>query len=100
MAPRLFVEFPRRSPAIPNADGSFALYTVSTYSIDAKAETKETKYLVLKTNEHHLFSDDPDVTSAQWLKKDLVIWHKSKDGGATQLFIGTVGEANKQSVYL
>lgn len=67
---------------------------MSTYSFDAASETKETKIINLKTNEHSLFSDDPDVTSAQWFKGNQVLWTKTKDG-KSDLFVGTVGSADK-----
>ncbi len=94
--PDLLIEAPRRSPAVPNAAGTYALYTVSTYSIESKTEIKETKVLCLKTQEHLLFSDDPAVQSAQWLEDNLLLWTKSKDGGKTEFWIGSVGTESKK----
>lgn len=65
------------------------MYTVSTYDLDSHSNTSETRVLNIKTRESSLFSDDQKNTSTQWLVGDLLLWQRSVDGGATELWIGS-----------
>jgi len=93
---RLLITAPRRSPATPNSDGKYAFYTVSTYSLDSHSETKEVKVIDLGTEDVTLFSDDPKISSPQWLIGDQLFWTKKIDGGKTELWVGTAGTGEKK----
>ena len=63
--PEVLLSAPRRSAGIPNADGTAALYTVSTYSFSDKKRSSELRLLDLKTNQSNLLlSGDGE---ARWL---------------------------------
>jgi len=89
MSCRTFIQLPRRSPAVPNGSGTHAVYTVSTYDLESHSETLETRILDIKTKQSSLFTDDKKNTSAQWLVGDLLLWQRSAEGGATELWIGS-----------
>ncbi|KAL9624011.1 MAG: hypothetical protein Q9160_001764 [Pyrenula sp. 1 TL-2023] len=89
--PELLISAPRPSSAVPNDDGSLALFTTSSYSTDADTESNETKILDLKTGHTSLFSNDSAVKEPQWLVGNSLLWLKPVSGGKTQIWIGTVG---------
>jgi len=89
IACRTFIQLPRRSPAVPNGTGTLAVYTVSTYDLEAHQDTSETRILNIETKESLLFTDDKKNTAARWLVGDLLLWQRSVDGGATELWIGS-----------
>lgn len=65
------------------------MYTVSTYDLESHSDTSETRILNINTKESLLFTDDKKNTAAQWLVGDLLLWQRSVDGGATELWIGS-----------
>lgn len=85
---RLLIEAPRRTPAIPNDDGTHAIYTVSTYDLKTHSETREVKILDLETGSSTLFSDDARNGGAKWLIGDSILWQREGEGGKTDLWIG------------
>ena len=95
---RVLITTPRRSPATPSPAGSHALYTVSKYSLESHSETKEIRVLNLVTGRDTLFSDDESNKDPNWLLETQVLWLKDADGGSTELWIGTAGEADKKYV--
>jgi len=92
----LLITTPRGSPPVPSPDGRLAVYTVSTYSLEAHAETKEIKILNLESGESTLFSDDEKNLSPQWLVENQLLWTRSVDGGKTALWTGTAGASEKK----
>jgi len=92
----LLITAPRGSPPAPSPDGLLAVYTVSTYSLDAHAETKEIKILNLESGESTLFSDDEKNVSPQWLVGNQLLRVRSMDGGKTALWTGTAGGSEKK----
>lgn len=92
----MLITAPRRSPATPNDDGSYALYTVSKYSLDSHSETKEIRVINIKTGQMTLFSNDSKDKEPSWLKGNQIVWSKEVDGGVTELWIGTAGEDEKK----
>jgi hypothetical protein len=97
---RLLISAPQRSPAIPNKDGTHALFTVSTYSIESNKETKEVKILDLhdkdKDNAITIFSDDKAIEEPQWLIGSQILWKKVKDGGCTELWAAEAVAGDKK----
>lgn len=98
VAPRLLITAPRPSPAIPNDDGTFGLYTVSTYDLETHKEFKEVKILDIKSGKASLFTDDTKNTAFQWLTASLLLWQRKGDGGKTELWIGHVDKEQEKSV--
>jgi hypothetical protein len=95
---RLLISAPQRSPATPNKDGTHALFTVSTYSIESNNETKEVKILDLhdKDNAITTFSDDKAIEEPQWLLGSQILWKKVKDGGCTELWAAEAVAGDKK----
>ncbi|KAH8599952.1 Alpha/Beta hydrolase protein [Bisporella sp. PMI_857] len=91
LTPELLITAPRRSAAKPSSDGKYALYTVSTYSLDSHSERNEIKVIELETEAVTLFSDDAKNVSPQWLVKDQIIWLRTTEAGKTEFWIGKVG---------
>lgn len=93
---RVLITAPRRSSATPNASGTYALYTVSSYSLEAHTETNEIRVLSLKTGQSFLFSDDEDNKEPTWLLGDQIIWLRRREN-VTEIWIGNAGptEAKK-----
>ena len=91
---RLLITAPRRSPAVPNAKGTLALFTLSTYSLDAHSETKEIRVLNISDGTSVLFSNDVADKSPQWLgDEDDVFWLRDgkDENGETEIWVGSVG---------
>jgi hypothetical protein len=98
----LLIATPQRSPAIPNEDGTHALFTVSTYSVDSNTETKEVKIIDLfdEDNAITLFSNDNSIEEPQWLVGTQILWKKAKDGGRTELWTAEAVAGEKKYLLL
>ena len=78
---------------MPNENGRFALYTLSTYSLDSHSEGKEIRILDLENGTTALFSDDSKNKDIQWLGNDSVLWLREAEGGTTEVWSSmAVGE--------
>lgn len=101
---RVLLSAPRRSAALPNSDGSFALYTVSTYSFESHEKTLEIKLLDIEKSQSSLITNDEKASEPNWLGEgNELIWLKEAGEGVTQIIhadadnIGTtyvIGEVN------
>ena len=86
---RVLLGAPRRSTAVPNSDGTLALYTVATYSFESHKKTAEIKVLNIKNGQSNLISDDEKASEPNWLGHgNELIWLKEGEKGATQLIHG------------
>lgn len=93
--------FSRRSAAIPNKQGTKAIYTVNTQTPESHANTTETRIIDLLTGTSTLFSNDPRDKEAKWLGKgDLVLWLKDVDFGATEFWVADTEDAKQNYVNL
>ena len=95
---RTLITSPRRTPAVPNADGSLALYSISKYSLGSHSETNEIQVVDLKTGKSTLFSDDSRNKEPTWLVGNCVIWLKELEEGTTEFWIGKAGDVEKEYV--
>lgn len=94
--PEVLLSAPRRSAAIPNAAGTLALFTVSTYSFETHEKTSEIRVLDLATGSSKLLSNDSKARSPIWLvENDLVLWVKGGEKGTTELVIGDAANPDK-----
>lgn len=101
---RVLLSAPRRSAALPNSDGSLALYTVSTYSFQSHKKTLEIKLLDIEKSQSSLLTNDEKASEPNWLGEgNELIWLKEAGKGVTQIIhadaddIGTeyvIGEVN------
>ncbi len=82
---------------MPNAAGTLALYTVSTYSFESHSETVEIKIFDLQTGESTLFTNDTSIEEPSWLgSNDLIVALKSHDDGTRELIIGDGEDVKKE----
>lgn len=88
--PEVLIEAPRRGPAIPNIDGTKAIFSTSQHSIGG-ATLKEIKILDLKTGESHVLAANPQAHDFTWLTADSVAFLEPGEKiGETQLVISKV----------
>jgi hypothetical protein len=86
--PEVLLSAPRRSAAIPNADGTLALFTLSAYSFSTHSKSAEIRVLDIKTGQSKLLSDDLNASEPTWVgEKNLVLWLKGGEKGTTSLVL-------------
>lgn len=86
--PEVLLSAPRRTPATPNAEGTLALFTVSTYSFQSHSKTNEIRVLDIKTGQTKLLVSDLGVSEPTWLGEgSLVLWLKGGEKGTTNLVL-------------
>lgn len=86
--PEVLLSAPRRSAATPNAAGTLALFSVSTYSFQSHSKTSEIRVLDLKTGQSELLSDGLTASEPTWLgDHNLVLWLKGGEKGTTGLVV-------------
>ena len=88
MLVRVLLSAPRRSSAVPNADGTLALYTVSTYSFESHKKTNEIRVIELDGSHRSTVVTDEEKTSEPHWLEDEVLWLKEGNNGSTQLIVG------------
>lgn len=94
--PESLLGTPRRSSAIPNASGTLAIYTQTSYSFESHSKTNEIRVLDISTGRSTLITNDPGASDPTWLdNSDRLIWLKAKSNGNTSFIIGDAHEAGK-----
>lgn len=97
--PEVMLSAPRRSSAVPNSDGTLALFTVTTYSFDSHSKSSEIRVLDLGSGQSKVLTDDLAANEPVWLGElNLVLWLKGGEKGTTKLILGDAGFVRK-SVY-
>jgi hypothetical protein len=88
--PEVLLSAPRFSPALPNHDGTLALFIVSQYSFETKVQKGEIRILDLKTGQSQLFSNDENAHDPVWLGDgtNAIIWLQSGAKSITSIMIG------------
>lgn len=87
--PQAMLSSPRRGAAIPNADGTLALYTVATYSYEEHYNAHELRVMNLANGTSWLFSNSSAISNANWLGDgSKIIWFVSEDDGSTSFVVG------------
>ncbi|RAL09114.1 alpha/beta hydrolase family protein [Aspergillus homomorphus CBS 101889] len=86
---KLLITAPRTSDAVPNEEGKWALYTVSTYDLETHTEFTDVNLLDLETGSATRYSNNPKESSFCWLRGSSLLWQREseKDKG-TELWIG------------
>ncbi|KAM0255618.1 hypothetical protein ACHAQJ_005543 [Trichoderma viride] len=86
---------PRRGPAVPNKDGTHALYTVTTHILGDKT-THELRVLDIQTGNSKQISNDSRVHDAMWIPTTElhVIYLRSADKGQTQVMVAFAGDVS------
>ncbi|MCJ1421720.1 hypothetical protein MMC32_008086 [Xylographa parallela] len=89
--PEVLLSTPRRSPAIPNAAGTHALYTQSTYSFESHSKTKEIRLIDLESSQITLVTNENKTSEPQWLEDDI-LYLKEGEKGFTELIVADSGD--------
>ncbi|ATY62913.1 oligopeptidase family [Cordyceps militaris] len=80
------IETPKRSPVVPNYDGEYGLYTVSTHRIGC-GTTKEVRVMHFEDNQSVQLTDNANVHDARWIPHtNDVLYLKSTENGRTEVF--------------
>ncbi|KAJ5097615.1 hypothetical protein N7456_008336 [Penicillium angulare] len=96
LAHRVLLGAPRRSSAIPNAAGTLAVYTQTSYSFESHSKTNEIRVIEIETGRSALITNDPGASNPQWLgTEDQLVWLKTKTNGNTSFIVGDAREADK-----
>lgn len=96
IAPRVLLGAPRRSSAVPNASGTLAVYTQTTYSFESHSKTSEIRVLDTATGRSALITNDAGASNPQWLGDgDQLLWLKTKANGNTAFVTGDARETDK-----
>lgn len=89
--PEVLLSAPRRSTATPNAAGTLALFSVSSYSFETHKKSSELRVLDVKTGQTHLLSNDAGANEPTWVGVDnLALWLKGGEKGTTELYLANV----------
>ncbi|KAK5987980.1 Dipeptidyl-peptidase 5 [Cladobotryum mycophilum] len=80
---------PRRSPAVPNANGTLALYTVSTHDFKESKTLNELKIIDIETGFSKRITYDDKFHDALWIpgSNDEIIGLRSLESGHTQVVV-------------
>lgn len=92
----VLIEAPRRGPAVPNYNGKFVLYNVSTHKIGGKT-VKEVRVLNLLKGTSARLTDDDKVHNANWIPGTSdIIFLKSGEKGSTTVLIADGSDVSKE----
>ncbi|KAK3986676.1 dipeptidyl-peptidase 5 [Cladorrhinum sp. PSN332] len=83
--PKVLLSAPRRSPAIPNSDGTLALYTISTYSFDEHKRSSQIKLLRIGAGQSTTVVDDTGASEPVWIGVNEFIFLKGGENGTTNI---------------
>lgn len=98
--PEVLLSAPRRSAAVPNTEGTLALFTVSTYSFDSHSKTSEIRVLDTKNGQSKVLANDLAASEPTWLgEKNLVLWLKGGEKGTTNLVLGDAENVENKYSY-
>lgn len=80
------IEVPKRSPVVPNYDGEYGLYTVSTHEIGT-GTTKEVRVIQFASGQSVQLTDDASVHDARWIPHtNDILYLKSAEHGRTEVY--------------
>lgn len=97
LTPEVLLSDPRRGPAVPNRDGTHALYTVSAHVLGDRT-THEVRILNIKTGNSTRLSNDPRVHDAVWIPgTELdILYLRSAEKGRTQVMVASAGDVSAE----
>ena len=101
----MLLSAPRRSSAVPNAKGTLALYTVTTYSFESHKRTFEIRAIDVSNGRSTLITNDEHARDPRWLGDgNELIWLKAgvKEDGKepnktrTDIVVGSADEVGNE----
>lgn len=92
--PESLISAPRRGPAVPNHDGTLALFTQSTHTIGERETSKEIRVLNIQTGDSERLVEDAKARDALWLGDgtNTVIFLKSGGVGITWIMMADAAD--------
>lgn len=86
--PQEMLGISRRGTALPNADGTLALYTTSQHSFETHKNRYGLWVMDLTSGKSTLFTNSSAVSDANWLDGNNFVWFVSEDDGTTSVAVG------------
>ena len=90
-SPETLISAPRRSNAVPNYDGSRALYSVSEYGFEEQKKAGEIRAAVVKTGGGSVIDTSGRASNPVWLSREegeprvLFLREREKEKGVVDL---------------
>ncbi|PTB80119.1 alpha/beta-hydrolase [Trichoderma longibrachiatum ATCC 18648] len=97
LTPEVLLSEPKRGPAVPNRDGTHALYTVSTHILGGKTN-QEFRIHHIETGNSTKLSSDAGVHDALWIPSTKldIIYLQSAENGRTQVRVASAVDASAE----
>ncbi|KAL8761988.1 MAG: hypothetical protein Q9184_001935 [Pyrenodesmia sp. 2 TL-2023] len=97
--PDVLLSAPRRSSAISDPSGKYAVYTVSTYSFESHDKTSEIRVIDLASGQSTLVTNDRSASEPNWLGNATgLLWLKKGEKGATDLVFGSLDKIDESYI--
>ncbi len=97
--PEAMLSAPRRGTALPNSEGTLALYTLSTHSFQTHKNAHGLYVMDLSNGSSWLFSNSSAIGEATWLGDgNTILWTVSEDDGTMSLLVGDATEPDAKYV--
>jgi hypothetical protein len=93
--PEVMLSAPRRSPAVPNFDGTLVLYIVSTHTFGDKTKN-ELRVMEIESGSSKLVTAEEKVHDANWIPGGAndIVYLKTVEKGATQVVVVNVDKGH------
>lgn len=97
--PERLISAPRKGPAVPNHDGTLALFTQSTHEVGQKKSLKEIRVMKLETGESDRLFEDEKSHQAVWLGDgtNTIVFLKKEDKGITSVMMADASDSSKKA---
>ncbi|KAK0748052.1 hypothetical protein B0T21DRAFT_323445 [Apiosordaria backusii] len=99
--PEVMLSAARRSPAVPNSNGTLALYTVSVYSFEEHKRKSEIRVLTIANGQSTVLVEGNGASEPNWVGDEEFVWLEGVgDKGETELRWGDVkGQRGRVAVF-
>lgn len=95
--PAAMLSAPRRGTALPNAAGTLALYTTTTWNFTTHSRKYGLWVLDLETGTSTLFSNSSAIGEAQWLGEgNGIVWLNYENDGSSTFLVGDATTPNAE----
>jgi len=97
LTPEAMLSAPRRGAALPNPDGTLALYTLSAYSFETHKTTRGLYVLNITDGSSWLYSNKSGISNTVWLGDgNKFVWLAAQDDGSTKFQVGDAKKPNER----
>ncbi|KAK4647771.1 uncharacterized protein QC761_104280 [Podospora bellae-mahoneyi] len=89
--PEVMLSAPRRSAAVPNSNGTLALYTVSSYSFGEHKRRSEVRVLTIANGQSSVVVEGSGASEPNWVGEEEFVWVEGVgEKGETEIKWGDV----------